>query len=161
LQQANPERKMQLVIHSDMRVRGDRKLLEIAVTNLLDNALKFTGKQPLSVVLVGEVRKDGKRIFFIRDNGVGFDMAYASKLFKVFQRLHKASDFPGNGVGLATVQRIITRHGGKIWAESQVDQGATFYFTLKEDETVKIESHLPDNSTKTGEIQRAGINTQV
>jgi PAS domain S-box-containing protein len=132
LEQANPARKMQLVIHPDMQVLGDSRLLEIVVTNLLDNALKFTSKKPLAVILVGEIHKDGKKVFFVRDNGAGFDMAYAHKLFKVFQRLHKSTEFPGTGVGLATVQRIIARHGGKIWAESQEDQGATFYFTLKE-----------------------------
>jgi len=132
LQQNHPNRKIQIVIQSDMRARADSRLLEMAVTNLLDNAVKFSSKQPASVILVGEILKEGKNVFFVKDNGVGFDMAYAQKLFKVFQRLHKAADFPGTGVGLATVQRIINRHGGQIWAESQPDQGATFYFTLKE-----------------------------
>ena len=138
-QQANPNRKMQLVIQSNMRIKGDPHLLEMAVTNLMDNALKFSSKQPISVILVGEIQKDGKRVFFVRDNGVGFDMAYSQKLFKVFQRLHKASDFPGTGVGLATVQRIITRHGGLVWAESQTGQGATFYFTLSENGAITKE----------------------
>jgi PAS domain S-box-containing protein len=142
LQQANPSRKMQLVIQSNMRVKGDPHLLEMAITNLMDNALKFSSKQPISVILVGEIQKDGKRVFFVRDNGVGFDMAYSQKLFKVFQRLHKPADFPGTGVGLATVQRIIIRHRGQVWAESQVDQGATFYFTLSEDGVAQKELAL-------------------
>jgi PAS domain S-box-containing protein len=133
LQQANPVRQVQFVIQPGMKAKGDLRMLEIVFTNLLDNALKFTGKRAQALILVGEIIKDGRRVFFVRDNGVGFDMAYVQKLFKVFQRLHKSSEFPGTGIGLATVQRIITRHGGQIWAEALVDQGATFYFTLRED----------------------------
>jgi PAS domain S-box-containing protein len=133
LQQSNPSRQVQFVIQPGMKAKGDFHLLEIAFMNLLDNAIKFTSKCPQPLILVGEIHKNDKRAFFVRDNGAGFDMAYNKKLFKVFQRLHKASDYPGTGVGLATVQRIITRHGGQIWAEAQVNEGATFYFTLKED----------------------------
>jgi PAS domain S-box-containing protein len=134
LQQSNPSRQIQFVIQPGMKAKGDYHMLEIVLTNLLDNALKFTGKRPQALILVGEIIKDGRRVFFVRDNGAGFDMAYVQKLFKVFQRLHKSSEFPGTGIGLATVQRIITRHGGQIWAEALVDQGATFYFTLREDQ---------------------------
>jgi PAS domain S-box-containing protein len=133
IQQANPSRPIEFVIQPGMKARGDFRMLEIVMTNLLENSLKFTGKTPQPLVLVGEIIRDGRKVFFVRDNGVGFDMAYSQKLFKVFQRLHKASEFPGTGVGLATVARIINRHGGQIWAESQAGQGATFYFTLKED----------------------------
>jgi PAS domain S-box-containing protein len=133
LQQSSPSRQIQFVIQPGMKAKGDFHMLEIVFTNLLDNSLKFTGKTPQPLILVGEIIRDGRKVFFVRDNGVGFDMAYVQKLFKVFQRLHKASEFPGTGVGLATVHRIISRHGGQIWAEAQVGQGATFYFTLRED----------------------------
>lgn len=133
LQQSSPSRQTQFVIQPGMKAKGDFHMLEIVFTNLLDNSLKFTSKTPQPLILVGEIVRDGRKVFFVRDNGVGFDMAYVQKLFKVFQRLHKSSEFPGTGVGLATVHRIISRHGGQIWAEAQVGQGATFYFTLKED----------------------------
>jgi PAS domain S-box-containing protein len=132
LQQANPNRQIKFVVQQGLKTEADAHLLEMALSNLLDNAVKFTSKNPQAVILFGEVFKDNKHVFFVHDNGVGFDMTYTQKLFKVFQRLHKNSDFPGTGVGLATVQRIITRHGGKIWAEAQEGQGATFYFTLKD-----------------------------
>jgi len=98
--------------------------------NLLNNAWKFTSKRDLTTIEFGQQNHAKERTFFIRDNGVGFDMAYADKLFGVFQRLHAMSEYPGTGVGLATVQRIITIHGGRIWAESVEGKGTTFYFTL-------------------------------
>jgi PAS domain S-box-containing protein len=119
-------------IEENIIVRGDQRLMNIALTNLLDNALKFAGKQEHPHIEFGAIVKDDERIIFVRDNGVGFDMSYAGKLFGTFQRFHRVDEFPGTGVGLATVQRIMNRHGGKIWAESEVGKGATFFFTLPE-----------------------------
>lgn len=109
---------------------GDRVLLEQVWTNFLSNALKFSGKRERPVVSIDAISDAAEHIYFVRDNGAGFDPRYQSKLFGVFQRLHGASEFPGNGVGLALVHRIITRHGGRVWADSKVDHGATFYFSL-------------------------------
>jgi len=108
----------------------DPGLMKQVFANLLSNAVKYTRRQERAVIQVGQSRQNGERVVFIRDNGVGFEMQYADKLFGVFQRLHKARDFEGTGVGLAIVQRIIRKHGGRIWAEAVLDQGATFFFTL-------------------------------
>ena len=98
---------------------------------MLDNAWKFTGTRAQARIEVGECEQNGTCAFFVRDNGVGFDMGYADKLFAPFQRLHAMHEFPGTGIGLVTVQRIIARHGGRVWVEADVDQGATIYFTLE------------------------------
>jgi len=111
---------------------GDARLLTIALENLVGNALKFTARHSNPQLTIGQVQKDGHSVFYVRDNGAGFDMTHASRLFAPFQRLHAASEYEGTGVGLATVHRIITRHGGRIWAEAGVDRGATFFFTLEE-----------------------------
>jgi PAS domain S-box-containing protein len=132
LQEERPDHRIEFIIQPGLRADGDGQLLEIALSNLLDNAIKFTGKQTQARIEFGEAEADEGKAFFVRDNGVGFDMSYAPKLFGAFQRLHKTSEFPGTGIGLATVQRIIHRHGGRIWAEAKTDRGATFYFTLKE-----------------------------
>jgi light-regulated signal transduction histidine kinase (bacteriophytochrome) len=130
LEKGEPERRFELIIREGMVVAGDLGLLRVALGNLLGNAWKFTGERTNARIEFGIDEQDGQRVYFIRDNGAGFDMEYADKLFSPFQRLHAATEFPGTGVGLASVQRIIHRHGGQIWAEAEVDQGATFYFTL-------------------------------
>ncbi len=130
LRRQEPERDGDFVIAAELRVQGDARLLRIALQNLLDNAWKFTrGKTGVRIVFDAVLDED-KHTYFVRDNGAGFDMTYADKLFGAFQRLHDVREFPGAGIGLATVQRVIHRHGGRIWAESTVNEGATFYFTL-------------------------------
>jgi len=126
-----PERSAEFVIHMGLRAMGDPALLRAVMTNLFENAWKFTAKRAKARIEFGQRGvESGRCVFFVRDNGAGFDMKYADKLFGVFQRLHRQEDFPGTGVGLATVQRIVIRHGGRIWAEAHPDQGATFLFTL-------------------------------
>jgi PAS domain S-box-containing protein len=132
LQESERDRKVEFIVQNDVSATGDAHLLDVVLTNLLGNAFKFTGKVSDARIEFGMMDINNERVFFVRDNGAGFDMAYAKKLFGVFQRMHKASEFPGTGIGLATVQRIINRHGGRVWAESAVDRGATFFFTLEE-----------------------------
>jgi PAS domain S-box-containing protein len=129
LRRSEPQRAAECQIARNLQARGDQGLLRIVLENLLQNAWKFTGKQPRPRIEFN-MTSDPQRAFFIRDNGAGFDMAHADRLFGVFQRLHSASEFPGTGVGLATVQRIINRHGGRAWAVGAPSQGTTFYFTL-------------------------------
>jgi signal transduction histidine kinase len=130
LQESEPERRVEVKLRPGVVVIGDGQLLKIAMENLLENAWKFTAKEPESRIEFGTTQAGGEATYFVRDNGAGFDMTYADRLFGPFQRLHPQGEFSGNGIGLATVQRIIHRHGGRIWAESAVDRGATFYFTL-------------------------------
>lgn len=127
---AEPERKVDVRIQGDLAARGDPVLLQTALQNLLGNAWKFSARQAHPRIEFGARDEGGERIFYVRDNGAGFDMRYADKLFAAFQRLHKPEDFEGTGIGLATVNRIIHLHGGRIWAESRVGEGATFFFTL-------------------------------
>jgi PAS domain S-box-containing protein len=129
-QRTHPDRKVQLVVAPALTADADARMLRLVFNNLLENAWKFTSRCAQARIEVGALEQDGQRIFFVRDNGVGFDMAYAGKLFGAFQRLHSSQEFAGTGIGLATVQRIIHRHGGRVWAEGAVGQGATFYFTL-------------------------------
>ena len=130
LQQNNPDRTVDVIIQEGVFVNGDPYLLQIALENLVDNAWKFKSREAQPQVEFGTTIKEGKTACFIRDNGVGFDMAYVNKLFGAFQRLHTSFEFPGTGIGLATVQRIIHRHGGQVWAEGEVGKGATFYFMV-------------------------------
>jgi PAS domain S-box-containing protein len=130
LKSLEPERSVNVDIRPGLEVTGDRHLLRAMLENLLGNAWKFTSKKHAAHIEVGSSNGDSERVFFVRDNGAGFDMRYADKLFGVFQRLHLDRDYPGTGVGLATVQRIVRKHGGRIWAEAAVGEGATFYFVL-------------------------------
>jgi signal transduction histidine kinase len=131
LQEAQPERRVEFVIQDGLTDRGDPRLLRIALENLLGNAWKFTENQPQSRIEFGASVTDGESIYFVRDNGAGFDMTYVDKLFIPFQRLHGTDEFAGTGIGLSIVKRIIQRHGGEIRAEGAVEKGATFYFTLQ------------------------------
>ena len=128
--QDEPKRNVKFTITPNMTTNGDKNLLNLVLQNLLGNAWKYTSQTAEPRIEMGIIEHNGKKAYFIRDNGVGFDMAYANKLFQPFQRLHKATEFAGTGIGLATVQRIVRRHGGKVWAEAKVGEGATFYFTL-------------------------------
>ena len=130
LQQAEPERQVEFVVEEGLVADGDARLLRLALDNLIGNAWKFTAKNSHARIEFGATKHDGKTAYYVSDDGAGFDMAYANKLFGAFQRLHQTGDFEGSGIGLATVQRIMHRHGGSVWGEGAVEQGATFYFTL-------------------------------
>jgi PAS domain S-box-containing protein len=125
-----PVRKVKFVITSGITAHGDERLLAILLDNLFENAWKFSSKTPETIIEFGTIQRDGQQTYFVRDNGVGFDMTYVDKLFKPFQRLHSTGEFPGTGIGLASAQRIVQRHGGQVWAEGKTGEGATFYFTL-------------------------------
>ena len=126
-----PDRRVHLTIAPGLTATGDPQLVRLALQNLIENAWKFTGRREQATIEVGATRdEDGFQAFYVRDNGAGYDPAFAQKLFGPFQRLHPASEFPGTGIGLATVQRIVHRHGGHVWAEGKINEGASFYFTL-------------------------------
>lgn len=130
LQKGQPARGVRFTIQPGLRAWADARLLGVALENLLANAWKFTSRRDDAAVEVGSAETDGGAAFFVRDNGAGFDMLYAGKLFSAFQRLHNKAEYDGTGIGLATVQRIVRRHGGRVWAEGVVNEGATFWFTL-------------------------------
>jgi light-regulated signal transduction histidine kinase (bacteriophytochrome) len=130
LSRGEPERQHEFRIAGGMVAEGDYKFLQVVMENLLGNAWKYTGSRKKAVIEFGAMEVGGKTAYFVRDNGVGFDMAHEDKLFIPFERLHGTAEFEGNGIGLATVHRIIQRHGGKIWAEGKEGKGATFFFTL-------------------------------
>ena len=130
LRGTQPERNVEIVIQEEILVNGDNRLLRIVLENLFSNAWKFTSKHSEAFIEFGVQQQNDQIVYFIRDDGAGFDMHYAQKLFGVFQRLHAATEFTGTGIGLATVQRIIHRHCGKVWAEAEIEKGATFYFTI-------------------------------
>src|SRR5205807_8710274 len=123
-------RALTVNIEDKLMASGDKRLLKVMLVNLLGNAWKFTSKRDAAEIAFGRESKEGETVYFVRDNGAGFNMAYAGKLFGAFQRLHSGDEFEGTGIGLATVQRIINRHGGRVWAEGAIDEGATFYFKL-------------------------------
>ncbi len=130
LQSEAPDRRLEYVVENNVIVSGSRELLYAALKNLLENAWKFTSKQDTAIIQFATTTLDGETVYFVRDNGVGFDMQYVDKLFGTFQRLHPKETYPGTGIGLATVKRVIDRHKGRVWAESETGQGTTFYFTL-------------------------------
>jgi light-regulated signal transduction histidine kinase (bacteriophytochrome) len=130
LQRQDLERTVDVVVQAGVTVDADRRLMTIVLENLLGNAWKFTSKVEHQKIELGVTRLEGADTFFVRDNGAGFDMSYADKLFRPFQRLHSETEFPGTGIGLATVQRIVDRHGGRAWVEAAPHRGATVFFTL-------------------------------
>ena len=132
LQETQPDRQMEWVIPSHITAQGDARLLEVVLKNLLGNAWKFTARHGSGRIEFGLQEQEGSRIYFVKDDGAGFDVDYAGKLFDPFQRLHSQEEFEGTGIGLSIVQRIIRRHSGRIWAEGAPEQGAVFYFTLGE-----------------------------
>jgi light-regulated signal transduction histidine kinase (bacteriophytochrome) len=135
LRESQPDRRVEVVIQESLVAQADPRLLDVILTNLLGNAWKFTGKRAAARIEFGVKAGERPSVYFVRDNGAGFDGRYVDKLFGVFQRLHAAHEFEGMGIGLATVQRIVRRHGGRVWAEGELDRGATFYFTLEEGHT--------------------------
>jgi len=137
LRRTQPQRSVHFVIEDRLTASADARLLRIALENLLGNAWKFTQKRGHARIECGATRRGGEMVYFVRDNGAGFNMAHGDKLFGAFQRLHGATEFEGEGIGLATVERVIRRHGGRIWGEGEIDKGATFYFTLQREGAVK------------------------
>jgi light-regulated signal transduction histidine kinase (bacteriophytochrome) len=135
LRESEPEREVEVVIQDGLVTQADPRLLDVVLTNLLGNAWKFTGKRAAARIEFAARAGGHPPVYFVRDNGAGFDGRYADKLFGVFQRLHAEHEFEGTGIGLATVQRIVQRHGGRVWAEGEVDRGATFFFTLEKGDT--------------------------
>jgi light-regulated signal transduction histidine kinase (bacteriophytochrome) len=130
LQRTAADRAVTIKIEDGLTTSGDKHLLRIVLTNLLNNAWKYTARREQAEISFSGIQQDGQTAFVVRDNGAGFDMTYVGKLFGAFQRLHNTGEFGGTGIGLATVQRIVHRHGGRVWAEGAVNEGASFYFTI-------------------------------
>lgn len=130
LRQREPERRVEVAVAPNLFAVGDKRLLKVVLENLLGNAWKYTARRENALIEVGSIEKEGEKVYFVRDNGVGFPMDQAELIFLPFRRLHDEEEFAGHGIGLATVKRIIDRHGGRIWAEGELDKGATIYFTL-------------------------------
>jgi signal transduction histidine kinase len=139
LRESDSKRDVHFLIQPGLQVRGDERLLRVVLENLVGNAWKFTRNRQDAHIEFGVTDRNGERTFFVRDDGAGFDMAGVNRLFNAFQRLHTSTEFEGAGVGLATVRRIIERHCGRVWAESQPGKGATFYFTLPGHPSSKLE----------------------
>jgi signal transduction histidine kinase len=148
LRDSNPNRQVDFVARGGVGAEADPRLLRVVLENLLGNAWKFTSKRAAARIEFGVEERPTGPVYFIRDNGVGFDMAYAAKLFGVFQRMHADTEFEGSGVGLATVQQIISRHGGRIWADSAVNEGATFSFTLGPSTIGGVYAHRRDRTRR-------------
>jgi light-regulated signal transduction histidine kinase (bacteriophytochrome) len=134
LARSEPQREVEIVVAADLVAHGDAGLLRVVLGNLLDNAWKFTRDTPAARIEVGVTARDGRPAYFVRDNGAGFEQAYAGKLFRPFERLHHEAEFEGSGIGLASVARIVARHHGEVWAEGREGGGAAFFFTLGEPE---------------------------
>jgi light-regulated signal transduction histidine kinase (bacteriophytochrome) len=130
MQEREPDRKAAFVIQDGLTAQGDFRFLSIVLENLFANAFKFTSTRAMAHIEFGCMPVNGEDAYFVRDNGVGFDMAYSDQLFVPFQRLHTEAEFPGSGIGLATIRRVVARHGGHAWAHGELDHGATVYFTL-------------------------------
>ena len=130
IQKTQPERQIEFITQSSLVTEGDPQLLYVALENLLNNAWKYTSKHAKARIEFGVFNENGKSVYYVQDDGAGFDMTFVNKLFGPFQRLHRAAEFPGTGIGLATVQRIINKHGGQVWAKGEIEKGSTFYFTL-------------------------------
>jgi light-regulated signal transduction histidine kinase (bacteriophytochrome) len=133
LKETAPERQAVFAFMPGVEATGDSTLLKLVLQNLLGNSFKFTSGCPNARIEFGVNRQEGGKVYFVRDNGAGFDMKYVDKLFKPFQRLHSSEEYPGTGIGLVTVQRIIQRHGGVVWAEGEVNKGSTLYFKLNQE----------------------------
>ena len=130
LQERSTARDTDIRIQSNIKIHADKGLMQILIENLMDNAWKYTSQNSNTFIEFGQIKLEGKDVLFVKDNGVGFDTKYANRLFDPFQRLHSNKEFSGSGIGLATVQTIVHRHRGRIWADSQLNKGSTFYFTL-------------------------------
>ena len=162
LRLADPDRKVEVEIADDLQVEGDPTLLKLALENLLRNAWKFTSSHPAARISFRATRVDGEQVFSVADDGAGFDMAYVDKLFQPFQRLHRTSEFSGTGIGLATVSRVVRRHGGRAWAHGEVEKGATFSFTLPSTEASHVEQGHPagGGQPQGRPLDEAGLRTE-